>query len=116
MSQDDELVLSVDADPAGVTVTAGEIDLTTAPRFRAAVDEALAAGGNLLVDLLGCEFLDSSGLSVLVDAYGALHGTGRRMVVAAVPDGPVGRVLDLTLKDVVPQAPSRGAALAILRA
>lgn len=49
-----------------LTVT-GEVDLSTAPRLREAIVEAIADGATrLVVDLDHVEFLDSTGLGVLV--------------------------------------------------
>jgi anti-sigma B factor antagonist len=47
----------------------GELDRSTEPEFRQALEEAMASGAAvLLVDLGGISFLDSAGLSVLVGA------------------------------------------------
>lgn len=45
----------------------GEIDLYTAPLLRAALNEAVADGARrIVVDMTGTQFLDSTGLGVLV--------------------------------------------------
>ncbi|TIC85155.1 STAS domain-containing protein [Nocardioides sp. GY 10113] len=63
-----DLTLST-REAAGRTVIAvgGEIDVYTAPKLRDTISE-LVAGGNyrLVVDMEGVEFLDSTGLGVLV--------------------------------------------------
>ena len=52
-----------------LTVT-GEVDSSTAPSLRAAVDTAFADGArSLTVDLEGVTFLDSAGLCVLAAAH-----------------------------------------------
>ena len=53
----------------GATVVAvgGEIDVYTAPRLRDRITELVAAGSyDLVIDLTAVEFLDSTGLGVLV--------------------------------------------------
>jgi anti-sigma B factor antagonist len=45
----------------------GEIDVYTAPRLRDTITELVAAGRyDLVIDMTGVEFLDSTGLGVLV--------------------------------------------------
>jgi len=56
-------------DVEGTTVIAvgGEIDVYTAPRLRDRITELVAAGSyHLVVDLTDVDFLDSTGLGVLV--------------------------------------------------
>ncbi|MGH9150490.1 MAG: STAS domain-containing protein [Acidimicrobiales bacterium] len=53
----------------GVTVLAvkGEVDVSTAPRLREKLIELVSSGSrDIVVDLEGVEFLDSTGLGVLV--------------------------------------------------
>jgi anti-sigma B factor antagonist len=77
---DDLLVIS--ADGARLTVS-GEIDAHTAPSLAAAID---AAGERVTVDLAGIEFVDSSGLRVLIDAHQRLADQGGGLVIAAPSD------------------------------
>ena len=51
-----------------VLVLRGDIDLATAPQFEAACSRLAAFTDRLILDLGGVEFMDSSGLSVLVIA------------------------------------------------
>ena len=73
----------------------GEVDLATAPALEDALADAIReSDGALVVDLSGVEFLDSSGLKVLLRAR-ALLGTrgpraGRRL--PARPRAPGVRV------------------------
>jgi anti-sigma B factor antagonist len=80
----------------GVAVIAlsGEVDLAVAPR----VEEALAgipARADVVIDLGGCEFLDSTGLAVLINARREFAGEGRRFVLCA-PGPQVARLLEVT--------------------
>jgi anti-sigma B factor antagonist len=52
---------------ARVVVVGGEVDVYTAPLLRDALDQQIAAGHiHLVVDLDAVEFMDSTGLGVLV--------------------------------------------------
>lgn len=74
----------------------GEIDIYTAPRFR---DELLAAmedgAVEVCIDLSGIEFMDSTGLTVLISAAKRLNASGGRLVLAA-PSRPVVKLLAIT--------------------
>ncbi|HEY7074976.1 MAG TPA: STAS domain-containing protein [Solirubrobacteraceae bacterium] len=73
---------------------AGEIDIATAPRLEAALDEATASGvEELWVDLVGVRFIDSTGISLLLRATNELAGPRRLAVIC--PDGPARRALEL---------------------
>ena len=98
-----------------VLVLNGEHDLSTAPDVRAAVDEAVGSGRDVIVDLSQTEFIDSSILGVLVAGYrsaAAESAAGRAFVVVAQPDGPVTRLFDLVaISDLIQVYPTRAAAL-----
>jgi anti-sigma B factor antagonist len=85
-----------------VTVVAvgGEIDVHTAPQ----VDDALAAvaapGSAVVADLTKVEFIDSTGLSVLVRALARARDEGGSLGVVA-PTERVTKVLRLTGLDAV---------------
>jgi anti-sigma B factor antagonist len=54
-------------DATTVLVVSGELDLGSSPRLRdAAVRQLLAGDRRLIIDLTGLEFLDSTGLGVIV--------------------------------------------------
>ncbi|UUU38912.1 STAS domain-containing protein [Streptomyces sp. NBC_00162] len=76
-------------DGAVVLELAGELDHDTAQPLREALDEAVAQGGRLLVDLTKLGFCDSTGLNVLLhsrltaqEAGGSVELTGLRGSVA----------------------------------
>ena len=89
--------VSVDDETGGTVLTVtGEIDLRTAPDLRTHIDRVLDGGTTrLVVDLGAVDFLDSTGLSVLVGAHKRLARSGGRLVVANSPD-IVARVLSIT--------------------
>ena len=77
-----DLTLSTrEADGTTVVAVGGEIDVYTAPRLRDKFTELVAAGSyDIIVDMQNVEFLDSTGLGVLVGALkrvrthnGSLH-------------------------------------------
>ena len=50
-----------------VIVLTGEVDLQVSPQVRKQVLDTLGAGENVLVDLAGVEYIDSSGIASLVE-------------------------------------------------
>jgi anti-sigma B factor antagonist len=70
-------VRSRQADGVTVVHVAGEVDIETAPRMRAALAAAVDAGLPVVVDLGGVTFIDSFGFGVLAAAHqhGARAGT-----------------------------------------
>jgi anti-sigma B factor antagonist len=72
---------------AGATCTiavSGELDLAVAARFEAAVDAALAHEPRpLIVDLSAVDFMDSSGIHVLLRAQQRAAARSLRLVVVA---------------------------------
>jgi anti-sigma B factor antagonist len=79
------------------TVTVhGELDQGTAPQLRGVLGSALSdASASVLVDLSGCDFIDSTGLSLLVEAKRRL-GEEERGFGVCCPDPDVRRLLELT--------------------
>jgi anti-sigma B factor antagonist len=62
--------LTVEPQANGVVVVAGELSLAEAPILERHLSEVLASGtSTVVVDLAGVEFVDSTGLSVLVRAH-----------------------------------------------
>lgn len=79
-----------------VIVLAGEVDLNSAPAFRAALDEALAAGvDDVEIDFTGVTFMDSSGLGAVIHAHRAASGLGRTLSLGA-RSPVVDRLLDVS--------------------
>jgi anti-sigma B factor antagonist len=85
----------VAAGPRTILDVTGEIDLATSPQLRAAVDAAFASGaGALCIDLTRTEFMDSSGLHVLIDAAHHAREVGCDLEIIC-PHGHVRRVIEL---------------------
>lgn len=75
---------------------AGELDQSTAGELRSALADALGAPpASVLVDLSDCHFIDSTGLSLLVEAKRGLADEQRSFGVCC-PDADVRRLLELT--------------------
>lgn len=103
----------------GVRVVAvrGELDLGTAPELEGPLEDAIAAAEPLLIDLSDCEFIDSTGIAMIVRAWQQL-GDGDsepRRVVICSGNEQVRRVLEITgLEDSIAVYGSRDEALAAL--
>jgi anti-sigma B factor antagonist len=70
-----------------LVVVQGEIDIFTAPEFKARIGGAIDDGRTLVVvDIRGTTFIDSSSLGVLIAAHRRLTGReGRLVIVCDVP-------------------------------
>jgi stage II sporulation protein AA (anti-sigma F factor antagonist) len=76
----------------------GELDLNSAPELEGILDEALAAERpSILIDLSDCEFIDSTGLALIVRAWQEVdNGDGEGRLVLCCPNSQVRRLLDIT--------------------
>lgn len=95
----DELNIALKTENDGDTlvfVLSGSLDLATAPTVRAALLDAIdKSHHNLIVDLSQLEFLDSTGLGVLISAHrrtAERNGTFRLVI----SDGAISRLLNIT--------------------
>lgn len=97
--------VSVSADDRVATVRcSGELDIAGGPTLRSTLDEARQAGLDVVVDLTDLEFIDSSGLGVLVGAHKDAAEQGRTISLRGA-NGAVAKVLRITgLTDVIPAA------------
>lgn len=91
-----ELEHRQDAKGRDVVVVQGEIDVATSPTLREEL-YALIDGGvtELVVDLSGLGFIDSSGLGVLVAALKHIRERGGQLVLAGLAQ-PALRVFEIT--------------------
>jgi len=94
----------------------GEIHVTTAPEFSRRLNDVIASGKTLLVlDLLGVDFIDSTGLSVLLNGLRSVTRTDGRMAIAAA-NPTVLRLFEITkLDSTFDIHPTRDEALASVR-
>jgi anti-sigma B factor antagonist len=78
-----------------VVVLRGELDVAEAAKVAASLALAAASGRNVIVDLEGLEFIDSSGLAALVSARQHARRAGCDLLLAA-PQQQVLRMLAVT--------------------
>ena len=85
----------------GVRVIAvrGELDLNTAPELETPLDKALAGPTPIVVNLTECEFIDSTGVALLVRAWQRVSDNGAssdtRFVICCA-NSQVARLLQIT--------------------
>jgi anti-sigma B factor antagonist len=101
-------------DAPGVAVR-GEVDMSVAEALEEALEAAIRESvGAFIVDLSGLDFIESTGLQVLLRARGLLGREDRALAVVC-PHGPVRRVFELSgLSDLFALYPSREEAAAAL--
>lgn len=99
---------------AGVTVVAvrGELDAASTPQIEGPMQDAIARGTPVVLDLTGCDFVDSTGLHAIIDASSELERRGARFAIACLPRGPVERVIEVALPGVLELHGSTDAAVA----
>lgn len=73
----------------------GELDMAVADQLREALERVGGEYAQVLVSLERCEFIDSTGIAVIVAAHGRFAEEGRRLVVCGARS-QVHRVLSLT--------------------
>lgn len=75
-------LLHLDGGP--VVTVRGDVDMATADRLWAVIEQALAVSERLVIDLSATTFIDSTGLALLIRAHG-LVGQVRTGVVVRSP-------------------------------
>ena len=90
----------------------GEFDLSSAPAVRTALDRAVDGGiRRIVIDMLDCSFVDSTGLGVLLHTAKRIEAVGGMALVCI--DEQIRRLLGLTMIDrTIPVFPTREDALA----
>jgi anti-sigma B factor antagonist len=107
------LTVAVDRDAGGVDLVAlrGELDFASGEPLSTAFAGLSGGPRRVVVDLAGLEFVDSSGVKMLVAAARAVEDAGGTFVLAG-PTATVRRVFDiLHLADVLTVVETRQAAL-----
>jgi anti-sigma B factor antagonist len=100
----------------------GELDLSTAGDLETPLEAAVASGdARMLIDLSQCEFIDSTGIALIVRAWQRLDrgadGDGSGRVVICSQNEQVRRVLEITgLESSISIHGTRDEAIAALRA
>jgi anti-sigma B factor antagonist len=100
----------------------GELDLNTAPELDRPLEEALADADELsvLIDLSECEFIDSTGIALIVRAWQRVDreagGKGRGRLAICCSNDQVERLLKITgVESSISMHGNRDSALAELR-
>jgi anti-sigma B factor antagonist len=84
-----------------VVTVKGEVDLHTAPSLKESVADLVSSGrSRIAVDLSGVEFMDSTGLGVLIGALKRCREAGGSLALVS-PREPVLKVLAITGLDKV---------------
>ncbi len=98
-----------------IVAVEGELDMNTAANLERELEGPLAAGpAPLLIDLSRCEFIDSTGIALIVRSWQAYERDGG-FALCGVGD-QVRRVFDITgLEETIPTHASREQALERLR-
>ena len=88
-------------DMLGLLTLTGEVDLYTAPRFKDDLVALIEDGAtDVVVDLSGVTFIDSTALGVIISGVKRLHERDGRLAIVA-GSRPVVRILDITGLDKV---------------
>ena len=74
----------------------GELDMTTTSELSRMLDPKLVEGGDVVLDVEGLQFMDSTGLQVLIRSAISLDGRGRMILRA--PGNLVRSILDLAIR------------------
>ena len=90
---DEETLEIIDEDTGTITLR-GDLDAHTAPQVAARLD-SVDGGAELRLGCAGLEFVDSSGVQVLVAAHTRLRDGGGRLVLES-PSSALRRVLEIT--------------------
>jgi anti-sigma B factor antagonist len=89
----------------------GELDIATAPRMIAALNDAFAnLALPLIVDLSSVDFMDSTGLALLMNAHRRVKRRGHGFAIVC-PGGPISRVFEIAdMLDSLHVCPDRASA------
>jgi anti-anti-sigma factor len=94
---EDFSIAAAERDGRAVLTLRGELDLATAPELEQLVSERLDGGQDVVVDLRPLEFMDSSGIRVLVAAHARAARAGARLfVVRPETDSAVARIVEVS--------------------
>lgn len=93
----DDVALEVDQQPGYTVIRAsGYLDISTSPRLR---EKILAVAADepslLLLDLGAIEFLDSSGLGVILNGWKLLQSQGSSLAVIS-PEQRITKIFEIT--------------------
>ena len=94
---DDFSISAEDRDGRAHLSLRGELDLATAPELEELLNSRVDSGQEVVVDLRGLEFMDSSGIRVLVAAHARAGRTGTRVIVVRPrPASAVAKIVEVS--------------------
>lgn len=95
----------------------GELDMNTAPELERQLEDALAdPSASIMLDLSECEFIDSTGIALIVRTWQRLESDGEGKLVLCSINHQVRRLLKITgVEGSISMHEDRGAALDELR-
>jgi anti-sigma B factor antagonist len=77
-------------------VARGDIDVSTAPLLKQQMQEVVGRGATIVVlDVSDVNFVDSSGIRVIVEAGNGLRDRGGQLLIEGI-SAAVGRILEIT--------------------
>ncbi|MEK7821123.1 MAG: STAS domain-containing protein [Pseudomonadota bacterium] len=85
---------------AVVIALEGDVDLKTSPDARKALLDVVSRNRPVVVDLSLVNYIDSSGVASLIEAFQKARKSGQKFALAAVSEGAM-RVLNLARMDKV---------------
>jgi anti-anti-sigma factor len=89
-------ISAADRDGRAHLTLRGELDLATAPELEQLVNERIDASQEVVIDLRGLDFMDSSGIRVLVAAHARAGRAGARLfIVRPEPGSAVAKILEV---------------------
>ena len=77
-----------------IVVVRGEVDIATADAVRAELNGASGRSGNVVLDLREVSFMDTQGLSVVIEGQQACEADGTQFAITRAPDH-VHRLFDM---------------------
>ncbi len=96
-SRGERLSINANERPGEVTLRlSGELDLVTAPVLRDELAGHQARGARIVLDLAGIEFLDSTGLVLLMEVAREPAETGWSLAIRRDLSPPVARLFQVT--------------------
>jgi anti-sigma B factor antagonist len=95
----------------------GELDMNTTPELESNLEAAISeSGASILLDLSACEFIDSTGIALIVRTWQRLDGESKGRLVLCCINHQVRRLLKITgVEGSISMHEGRDAALAELQ-
>ena len=93
--------MDVGRDCVRVGVLGGDVDIASVGVLAASLQGACEGGHDVIVDLSGCAFMDSSGIHALIQAQNAQRANGAHLLVISPAGSPPQQVLEMALRGAI---------------